>query len=179
MPVAYLEPHLNEFNAFSVYTTKTPRERSSEFKTNVYSRMFLLCNALFLGFLSSLFVQSPGSSQCGSGVMSWHPTAGPSAKGDWRLGRVGGPLYWDASRHWNHSSHAVQLPATVVGERTWKLSWGGGSTLHRGHFRTPESTSGKHHENCSQQSGYWWSLLDEEIGWWALGNLLPSRVFLN
>lgn len=30
MPVAYLEPHLNEFNAFSVYTTKTPRERASE-----------------------------------------------------------------------------------------------------------------------------------------------------
>ncbi|XP_062393175.1 LOW QUALITY PROTEIN: ryanodine receptor 1-like, partial [Sardina pilchardus] len=28
MPVAYLEPHLNEYNAFSVYTTKTPRERS-------------------------------------------------------------------------------------------------------------------------------------------------------
>lgn len=30
MPVAYLEPHLNEYNAFSVYTTKTPRERASE-----------------------------------------------------------------------------------------------------------------------------------------------------
>ncbi|KAM7397959.1 hypothetical protein PAMA_006028 [Pampus argenteus] len=28
MPVAYLEPLLNEFNAFSVYTTKTPRERA-------------------------------------------------------------------------------------------------------------------------------------------------------
>ncbi|KAI9548377.1 Ryanodine receptor 1 [Dissostichus eleginoides] len=28
MPVAYLEPNLNEFNAFSVYTTKTPRERA-------------------------------------------------------------------------------------------------------------------------------------------------------
>uniref|UniRef100_A0A673BRB3 Ryanodine receptor 1 n=1 Tax=Sphaeramia orbicularis TaxID=375764 RepID=A0A673BRB3_9TELE len=28
MPVAFLEPVLNEFNAFSVYTTKTPRERS-------------------------------------------------------------------------------------------------------------------------------------------------------
>uniref|UniRef100_A0A8C4ZTX7 Ryanodine receptor 1 n=1 Tax=Gadus morhua TaxID=8049 RepID=A0A8C4ZTX7_GADMO len=28
MPVAYLEPSLNEFNAFTVYTTKTPRERS-------------------------------------------------------------------------------------------------------------------------------------------------------
>ncbi|KAJ3590256.1 hypothetical protein NHX12_008210, partial [Muraenolepis orangiensis] len=28
MPVAYLEPALNEFNAFTVYTTKTPRERS-------------------------------------------------------------------------------------------------------------------------------------------------------
>ncbi|XP_063059704.1 ryanodine receptor 1-like [Engraulis encrasicolus] len=28
MPVAYLEPHLNEYNAYSVYTTKTPRERS-------------------------------------------------------------------------------------------------------------------------------------------------------
>uniref|UniRef100_A0A674D9Z6 Ryanodine receptor 1 n=1 Tax=Salmo trutta TaxID=8032 RepID=A0A674D9Z6_SALTR len=27
MPVAYLEPHLNEYNSFSVYTTKTPRER--------------------------------------------------------------------------------------------------------------------------------------------------------
>lgn len=30
MPVAYLEPYLNEYNAFSVYTTKTPRERASE-----------------------------------------------------------------------------------------------------------------------------------------------------
>uniref|UniRef100_A0A8C7UMM4 Skeletal muscle ryanodine receptor n=1 Tax=Oncorhynchus mykiss TaxID=8022 RepID=A0A8C7UMM4_ONCMY len=28
MPVAYLEPHLNEYNSFSVYTTKTPRERA-------------------------------------------------------------------------------------------------------------------------------------------------------
>ncbi|GLD74845.1 ryanodine receptor 1-like protein, partial [Lates japonicus] len=28
MPVAFLEPALNEFNTFSVYTTKTPRERS-------------------------------------------------------------------------------------------------------------------------------------------------------
>ncbi|KAM6946397.1 ryanodine receptor 1-like [Aplochiton taeniatus] len=28
MPVAYLEPHLNEYNGFSVYTTKTPRERA-------------------------------------------------------------------------------------------------------------------------------------------------------
>ncbi|TRY98674.1 hypothetical protein DNTS_033428 [Danionella cerebrum] len=28
MPVAYLEPNLNEYNAFSVYTTKTPRERA-------------------------------------------------------------------------------------------------------------------------------------------------------
>lgn len=30
MPVAYLEPNLNEYNAFSVYTTKTPRERASK-----------------------------------------------------------------------------------------------------------------------------------------------------
>ncbi|XP_036440578.1 ryanodine receptor 1-like isoform X1 [Colossoma macropomum] len=28
MPVAFLEPILNEFNAYSVYTTKTPRERA-------------------------------------------------------------------------------------------------------------------------------------------------------
>uniref|UniRef100_A0A8D0AYX8 Ryanodine receptor 1 n=1 Tax=Sander lucioperca TaxID=283035 RepID=A0A8D0AYX8_SANLU len=28
MPVAFLEPELNEFNMFSVYTTKTPRERT-------------------------------------------------------------------------------------------------------------------------------------------------------
>uniref|UniRef100_A0A3B3V5D2 Ryanodine receptor 1 n=1 Tax=Poecilia latipinna TaxID=48699 RepID=A0A3B3V5D2_9TELE len=28
MPVAFLEPALNEFNTFSVYTTKTPRERT-------------------------------------------------------------------------------------------------------------------------------------------------------
>ncbi|XP_046876649.1 ryanodine receptor 1 isoform X4 [Hypomesus transpacificus] len=28
MPVAYLEPNLNEFNTYSVYTTKTPRERA-------------------------------------------------------------------------------------------------------------------------------------------------------
>ncbi|XP_066559872.1 ryanodine receptor 1b isoform X5 [Amia ocellicauda] len=28
MPVAFLEPHLNEYNMFSVYTTKTPRERA-------------------------------------------------------------------------------------------------------------------------------------------------------
>lgn len=33
MPVAYLEPALNEFNTFSVYTTKTPRERSSGFSS--------------------------------------------------------------------------------------------------------------------------------------------------
>lgn len=31
MPVAFLEPELNEFNTFSVYTTKTPRERTSTF----------------------------------------------------------------------------------------------------------------------------------------------------
>ena len=30
MPVAYMEPNLNEYNAFSVYTTKTPRERASK-----------------------------------------------------------------------------------------------------------------------------------------------------
>lgn len=30
MPVAFLEPNLNEFNAYSVYTTKTPRERTSQ-----------------------------------------------------------------------------------------------------------------------------------------------------
>ncbi|XP_077336635.1 ryanodine receptor 1 isoform X4 [Lithobates pipiens] len=28
MPVAFLEPHLNEYNIYSVYTTKTPRERA-------------------------------------------------------------------------------------------------------------------------------------------------------
>ncbi|XP_010766668.1 ryanodine receptor 3-like [Notothenia coriiceps] len=28
MPVAFLEPSLNEYNMFSVYTTKTPRERT-------------------------------------------------------------------------------------------------------------------------------------------------------
>uniref|UniRef100_A0A670J4K8 Ryanodine receptor 1 n=1 Tax=Podarcis muralis TaxID=64176 RepID=A0A670J4K8_PODMU len=28
MPVAFLEPHLNEYNPFSVYTTKSPRERA-------------------------------------------------------------------------------------------------------------------------------------------------------
>lgn len=30
MPVAFLEPQLNEYNACSVYTTKSPRERASE-----------------------------------------------------------------------------------------------------------------------------------------------------
>uniref|UniRef100_A0A8C3HTL4 Ryanodine receptor 1 n=1 Tax=Chrysemys picta bellii TaxID=8478 RepID=A0A8C3HTL4_CHRPI len=30
MPVAFLEPHLNMHNPFSVYTTKSPRERASE-----------------------------------------------------------------------------------------------------------------------------------------------------
>lgn len=30
MPVAFLEPELNEYNACSVYTTKSPRERASE-----------------------------------------------------------------------------------------------------------------------------------------------------
>ncbi len=38
MPVAYLEPHLNEYNAFSVYTTKTPRERSSKSSLCSYTR---------------------------------------------------------------------------------------------------------------------------------------------
>ncbi|KAH0631540.1 hypothetical protein JD844_005911 [Phrynosoma platyrhinos] len=28
MPVAFLEPHINEYNPFSVYTTKSPRERA-------------------------------------------------------------------------------------------------------------------------------------------------------
>ncbi|XP_048357693.1 LOW QUALITY PROTEIN: ryanodine receptor 1-like [Sphaerodactylus townsendi] len=28
MPVAYLEPHINEYNPYSVYTTKSPRERA-------------------------------------------------------------------------------------------------------------------------------------------------------
>lgn len=41
MPVAYLEPHLNEFNAFSVYTTKTPRERASECDA-LYSHLFFV-----------------------------------------------------------------------------------------------------------------------------------------
>lgn len=30
MPVAFLEPQLNEYNACSVYTTKSPRERASK-----------------------------------------------------------------------------------------------------------------------------------------------------
>lgn len=44
MPVAYMEPHLNEFNAFSVYTTKTPRERASECDALlfIYSDLFFL-----------------------------------------------------------------------------------------------------------------------------------------
>ena len=42
MPVAYLEPSLNEFNAFSVYTTKTPRERSSQYSS--ISRIYHLFN---------------------------------------------------------------------------------------------------------------------------------------
>lgn len=32
MPVAFLEPELNEYNACSVYTTKSPRERASELR---------------------------------------------------------------------------------------------------------------------------------------------------
>lgn len=31
MPVAFLEPHLNAHNPLSVFNTKTPRERASEF----------------------------------------------------------------------------------------------------------------------------------------------------
>lgn len=51
MPVAYLEPHLNEFNAFSVYTTKTPRERASECNT-VVTHFFKSSKVLFLNYLS-------------------------------------------------------------------------------------------------------------------------------
>lgn len=32
MPVAFLEPQLNEYNACSVYTTKSPRERASKLR---------------------------------------------------------------------------------------------------------------------------------------------------
>lgn len=52
MPVAYLEPHLNEFNAFSVYTTKTPRERASECNTVVTLFFFKSSKVLFLNYLS-------------------------------------------------------------------------------------------------------------------------------
>uniref|UniRef100_A0A803SYT7 Ryanodine receptor 1 n=1 Tax=Anolis carolinensis TaxID=28377 RepID=A0A803SYT7_ANOCA len=31
MPVAFLEPHINEYNPYSVYTTKSPRERATTF----------------------------------------------------------------------------------------------------------------------------------------------------
>lgn len=51
MPVAYLEPHLNEFNAFSVYTTKTPRERASECNT-VVTLFFKSSKVLFFNYLS-------------------------------------------------------------------------------------------------------------------------------
>lgn len=52
MPVAYLEPHLNEFNAFSVYTTKTPRERASECNTVVTLFFKNSSKVLFLNYLS-------------------------------------------------------------------------------------------------------------------------------
>lgn len=52
MPVAYLEPHLNEFNAFSVYTTKTPRERASECNTVVTLFFLNSSKILFLNYLS-------------------------------------------------------------------------------------------------------------------------------
>lgn len=52
MPVAYLEPHLNEFNAFSVYTTKTPRERASECNTVVTLFFLNSSKVLFLNYLS-------------------------------------------------------------------------------------------------------------------------------
>uniref|UniRef100_A0A669BFC7 Ryanodine receptor 1 n=1 Tax=Oreochromis niloticus TaxID=8128 RepID=A0A669BFC7_ORENI len=43
MPVAFLEPVLNEFNSFSVYTTKTPRERASEFFLGLPNQVEELC----------------------------------------------------------------------------------------------------------------------------------------
>lgn len=52
MPVAYLEPHLNEFNAFSVYTTKTPRERASECNTVVTLFFLNSSKVLFFNYLS-------------------------------------------------------------------------------------------------------------------------------
>ena len=51
MPVAYLEPHLNEFNAFSVYTTKTPRERASECITLFF--WFVFCQTKSYFWLSN------------------------------------------------------------------------------------------------------------------------------
>ena len=53
MPVAYLEPHLNEFNAFSVYTTKTPRERASECITLFFWFVFCLTKSCVWLFTTS------------------------------------------------------------------------------------------------------------------------------
>lgn len=130
---------------------------------------FLSKNILCLTFRPfSCECQSLGPPKWGPGIMSRHSRAGCSAKGYWGLGRVRSTIYWDASCDWNHFAHVVQLPASLVGERSWELPWDGGPALHWCHIRTPQSTSGQHHENCSQQFGNWWGLLDEEVGWWAL-----------
>lgn len=109
-----------------------------------------------------------GPSKWGPRIMPGHSRAGCAAKGDWWLGGVGGSLYWDASCDWNNSAHAVQLPAPLVGERTWELSRNGGQGLHWCHIRAPQSASGQHHENCCQQFRNWRSLLDEAVGRWAM-----------
>lgn len=111
--------------------------------------------------------QSLGPSQWGPGALSGYSRAWRSPEGDWGFSRVRSSLHRDASRDWNHFAHAVQLSAPLVGARTWELPWDGGTTLHWRHVRTAESAAGQHHENCSQQLGYWWSLLDEKVGWWA------------
>ncbi len=116
--------------------------------------------------ISLLLLWSFGPSQWGPGIVSRHSRAGCSAEGHWRLGRIRGSLYRNASCNWNHFAHAVQLPAPLVGERAWELPRDGGSALHWRHIGTSQPAAGQHHENCSQQLGYWWGLLDEEVGWW-------------
>uniref|UniRef100_A0A3P9PYD1 Ryanodine receptor 1 n=1 Tax=Poecilia reticulata TaxID=8081 RepID=A0A3P9PYD1_POERE len=59
MPVAFLEPALNEFNSFSVYTTKTPRERTSE-KRCLHTLIHFVC----MSFLMSASVCPSVTSSC-------------------------------------------------------------------------------------------------------------------
>lgn len=83
MPVAFLEPNLNEYNAFSVYTTKTPRERTSQSHS---MHVKYMCVNFFLLLTQPSFIYSPGPSQQRQGTVFGHSRARHPHEGDRRSG---------------------------------------------------------------------------------------------